>query len=695
MYPLRQAVAPLVAFSLLLCYAIFVQPRPVAGAVSAKCELAFNLFDANATNAGSINPGGTGLALAYPGYTNATMVGVDVKAAAPAGCAAIATSNWYVLLSMWHEVLYGKTTDWGVAEPVTAAQYGQIDHVPARTVTRTGAFDYKNDFGPGYATPAAASFDLTAAETHEVTSGDELTVYGDMTRCTNAQGTRQGFAPDYVSRSIDAAPNQTNGIWYWLNNKVTNRFSSYLDSVTGLEQQGGGGKGGCRALTSAGVSDTIVFDGVAPVIRDLRTSAGHYGSETSTVTLDTSAVTELGSRAWLMSFTNSPTCTATRGAWSAWETYATSRTGWNIISDTYGGDGLASDGVRTVCVRVMDRAGNIGFLKGAIALDRANPSLSSFTTANTSTAALSAVSYRLVFSEPVYGLTAVDFSNTGTATGCVFSVAGAEGSTTYDLTVADCALEGESTATLVPRLAALAVYDAAGHTAPATAQTAASLTVDLPAIATTFALQAASDSGASSSDRLTNAASLVYDLVFSESISDLASSDLSNTGTARGCTITPSAATGTTLTVTVSGCGNGTVILTLKPGAVRDAFGTTSPGIAKAAPTVTIDRSNPTLTIRCSSSPTGSYRTCPTSSTAATLYVRVSASDSASSFVADAIVAPAGLGSCSLYSSAIVAGENQQKVYACTTRAVYALNGTVTDRAGNVSSAATAAFTLQ
>ena len=48
----------------------------------------------------------------------------------------------------------------------------------------------------------------------------------------------------------------------------------------------------------------------------------------------------------------------------------------------------------TVCMRVMDKAGNIGFYKGTIALDRVAPTLVSFTTANSSPVALSAASYR-------------------------------------------------------------------------------------------------------------------------------------------------------------------------------------------------------------------------------------------------------------------------------------------------------------
>ncbi len=48
-------------------------------------------------------------------------------------------------------------------------------------------------------------------------------------------------------------------------------------------------------------------------------------------------------------------------------------------------------------------------------------------------------------------------------------------------------------------------------------------------------LRAASDSGVSNSDDITNAASLVFDVTFSETVTGLAANDFSNVGTATGC----------------------------------------------------------------------------------------------------------------------------------------------------------------
>ena len=66
----------------------------------------------------------------------------------------------------------------------------------------------------------------------------------------------------------------------------------------------------------------------------------------------------------------------------------------------------------------------------------------------------------------------------------------------------------------------------------------------------TFALQAGSDSGRLNNDRLTNAASLVYDLTFSESVTGLAAADFTVSGTATGCVVGTPSGSGTTYTVT-------------------------------------------------------------------------------------------------------------------------------------------------
>jgi hypothetical protein len=81
------------------------------------------------------------------------------------------------------------------------------------------------------------------------------------------------------------------------------------------------------------------------------------------------------------------------------------------------------------------------------------------------------LSYRLTFSERMSGLVAADFSNTGTATGCVFAPSSPFG-VTITLSVV-C----ESYGTVIVRIAANSVIDATNNTGPATASSASSVTV--------------------------------------------------------------------------------------------------------------------------------------------------------------------------------------------------------------------------
>jgi hypothetical protein len=111
----------------------------------------------------------------------------------------------------------------------------------------------------------------------------------------------------------------------------------------------------------------------------------------------------------------------------------------------------------------------------------------------------------------------------------------------------------------------------------------------------TINLQAASDSGSSSSDNITNATSLVFDVSFSEPVAGLAPGDFSNPGTATGCSFGVPAGGPTNYTETVTGCSAGTVILRLAAAGVTDTAGNTNAQTNGA--TVTIDRTAPTVTM--------------------------------------------------------------------------------------------------
>ncbi len=88
--------------------------------------------------------------------------------------------------------------------------------------------------------------------------------------------------------------------------------------------------------------------------------------------------------------------------------------------------------------------------------------------------------------------------------------------------------------------------------------------------------------------------SINFSLSVSESITGLAASDFSNSGTASGCSFAPNASSGSTFTITVSGCGEGT----LRPQLLANSVTGTQagPGInSPASTTIVIDRTAPTI----------------------------------------------------------------------------------------------------
>ena len=120
-------------------------------------------------------------------------------------------------------------------------------------------------------------------------------------------------------------------------------------------------------------------------------------------------------------------------------------------------------------------------------------------------------------------------------------------------------------------------------------------------------LDEASDSGVSATDRVTNAATLVWNVTFNRPVSGFAAADLSRSGTATGCAIQAPSGSGPSYTVSVTGCSAGTVHLTLKPNTVTDDSSVSGPAVALAGPIALIDRSAPTV-----STPTATPRAAAT-----------------------------------------------------------------------------------
>ncbi|MBU6338291.1 MAG: hypothetical protein KGR19_10845, partial [Acidobacteria bacterium] len=205
----------------------------------------------------------------------------------------------------------------------------------------------------------------------------------------------------------------------------------------------------------------------------------------------------------------------------------------------------------------------------------------------------SSLTFPITFSDSVSGIASGDFTNAGTATGCTFTPSAASG-TSINVVASGC-----SEGTVQVRLAADSVVDSNGSTGPSPAADSGSVTVDRTA---------PSVSWGSAPSSPTNASSLTFPITFGESVSGIASGDFSNAGTATGCTFTPSAASGTTVNVVVTGCSEGTVQVQLASGSVTDAAGNGGPASAASSGTVTVDRT----------APTASWTSPPTSPTNAT-----------------------------------------------------------------------------
>ncbi len=91
----------------------------------------------------------------------------------------------------------------------------------------------------------------------------------------------------------------------------------------------------------------------------------------------------------------------------------------------------------------------------------------------------------------------------------------------------------------------------------------------------------------------TRGRSINYSMVFAAPVSDLTTSDLTRSGTAVGCVVGRPAGRGRTWWFAVTGCGQGTLIVSLRPGAVVDAVGNRGPVSKVTAQRLVIDRTRP------------------------------------------------------------------------------------------------------
>ena len=93
----------------------------------------------------------------------------------------------------------------------------------------------------------------------------------------------------------------------------------------------------------------------------------------------------------------------------------------------------------------------------------------------------------------------------------------------------------------------------------------------------------------------TNAATIPFTVAFTVPVTGFDAVDLVNTGTAPGCVPGTPAGSGTSWTVDVTGCGEGTLVLQLAASTVSSDKGTPGPVNATSSATVTIDRTAPVV----------------------------------------------------------------------------------------------------
>ena len=299
----------------------------------------------------------------------------------------------------------------------------------------------------------------------------------------------------------------------------------------------------------------------------------------------------------------------------------------------------------------------------SITVDRTGP-VPTFTIPTTPTTATS-LAYTVTFNELMNSLAATDFQVTGTATGCSVAISAAAG-TTVTVTLTSC-----SAGTVILSLKAGMVNDSLSNTGPATLTSAATVTRDLTApTVSSFAPDVTP----------TNAAAPTFALTFSEEITGLSASDFTVAGTATACTVVPGSATGTVISISVTGCSGGTVILTLKSAMVADIAGNSGPASAANSSTLTIDRIAPSAAaspVLASSSDVGvSASDSKTNLTTVTISATTPEANGS-------IVFTATLNGTSLTCSSTVTSSNGSCVISGLTEGSWAVTAVFTDAAGN------------
>jgi uncharacterized repeat protein (TIGR01451 family) len=231
---------------------------------------------------------------------------------------------------------------------------------------------------------------------------------------------------------------------------------------------------------------------------------------------------------------------------------------------------------------VHDAAGNVALpyaSGGTVALEHTPPSVLSSTSSDPGPTTATSLTFTLLFSEPVYAVTAGDFQlvTTGSVVGTISSVSASSGTS---ITVAVTGIDGAGTLGLAVQSGST-ILDAAGNVAMAYTAGPLVTIVDTPAAVVSITPSTAGP---------TNATSLTYSVLFSKNVYDVAAADFQLTamGTAAGTVTSVSASSGSNFTVAVGSItGDGTLRLDLAASnTVEDVAGAAVPGFTSGGTTL-------------------------------------------------------------------------------------------------------------
>ncbi|MCX6872423.1 MAG: M6 family metalloprotease domain-containing protein [Verrucomicrobia bacterium] len=271
--------------------------------------------------------------------------------------------------------------------------------------------------------------------------------------------------------------------------------------------------------------------------------------------------------------------------YSGWTTLAS-----NVAATSYGITGKAA-GIYAYRVRAYAHSVWQGYgTEGETTVNLPQPPSVTINQAagQTDPTSASTINFTVVFSAVVADFATGDVTVTGTAPGTKTATVSGSG-TTYNVAVSGMTGSG----TVIATAAAGVAHDAAGNANTVATSTDNTVTYDVTAPTVTI------NQAAGQADP-TGTSPINFTVVFSESVADFATGDVTVTGTAPGTKTAAVSGSGTTYNVAVSGMtGSGTVIATAAAGVAHDAAGNAN--TASNTASVTYDSVAPTVAV----TPTG------------------------------------------------------------------------------------------